>query len=400
MGVNLWEGNKAQSLIDAVIAQGGEITDAIKALTNTGDFSTAAGIVKTIRSGNADKVPNGTLFTEKHDVYGDIIFVTRAVNQHKVAGDSSRSAITIQPLYLLSADGGSTAATFQYDRAEAFIKVSEAIPAGTVCKFTTIAYGNWAAGTYNFTAADAIAAGSLLCISGNQGTALTSLKVVVYADNKTTTGTGNYAISSGEGSATVDLGTWGTDCNHPQRVSYGSNNAAQSNLSQWLNTDSGTKYMSEYFTAQTDWDMMDVSFTSKKGFLGGFSDEFRSYLGLCAISNVTNNVFETNGYTKGGAAYTYNGYFFLPSRKELYGTNETTGEAGETQFSYYANVGTTDADKLMYARYATSPNHYWLRTPSASYAHTVRICYVGYGGALSNTYAVYSYGVSPLAILA
>ena len=389
MGVSIWEGNKADQLINAVRAMSGQY-----------DTTNVASIITAIRSGNIDKIPNGSVFTVSHAVYGNISFITRAKNQHKVAGDPTRPTITIQPLHPLSSGGGSTAATFQYDRREAFCKVAETIPANTVCQFTTIAYGEWAAGTYNFTATSEIPTGSMLGIDHYQDTALTSCKVDVFASQKATSPSAQYAISSGAGSATVDLGTWGTDCNHPQRVSYGSNNEAQSNIFQFLNADTGSSYMDSVFTPKTDWDMMDTSFTSKKGFLGGFSDEFRSYLGLCEISNIANQVYESGGYTADGKKYTYNGYFFLPSRKEIYGTTETTYEADETQFSYYEDIATTNADKLIYAKGASSPTSYWLRTPTASTAYFVRICYTGNGGALTNGYAYLSYGVAPLAILA
>ena len=389
MGVSIWEGNKAERLVKAV-----------ESLAGNYDTTSAASIVAAIRNGDANKIPNGSIFKETHAVYGDIYFVTRAKNQHKVAGDENRSTITIQPLYLLSSNGGSSAATFQYDRPEAFAKVAEAIPANTVCKFTAISYGGWEAGTYHFTATSQIPVGSMLCINAYQNTALTSCKVVVYANEKATSASAQYDISSGDGDATVNLGTWGTECNHPQRISYGSNNEAQSNLFQFLNADTGNSYMDSVFTPKTMWDMMDTSFTSKKGFLGGFSDEFRSYLGLCAIPNITNTVFETNGYTADGKNYTHNGYFFLPSRKEIYGSNETTYEDGETQFDYYRDLATTDADKLMYAKNATSPTSYWLRTPYAGYARGVRVCYTGYGGALDYGGAYHSSGVAPLAILA
>lgn len=389
MGVSIWEGNKAERLVKAV-----------ESLAGNYDTTSAASIVAAIRNGDANKIPNGSIFKETHAVYGDIYFVTRAKNQHKVAGDENRPTITIQPLYLLSSNGGSSAATFQYDRPEAFAKVAEAIPANTVCKFTAISYGGWEAGTYHFTATSQIPVGSMLCINAYQNTALTSCKVVVYANEKATSASAQYDISSGDGDATVNLGTWGTECNHPQRISYGSNNEAQSNLFQFLNADTGNSYMDSVFTPKTMWDMMDTSFTSKKGFLGGFSDEFRSYLGLCAIPNITNTVFETNGYTADGKNYTHNGYFFLPSRKEIYGSNETTYEDGETQFDYYRDLATTDADKLMYAKNATSPTSYWLRTPYAGVANLVRICYTGSGGALYYITASSSLGVAPLAILA
>lgn len=366
-----------------------------------GQYNTAdpASIVAAIRSGNADKIPNGMLFTVPHAVYGNITFVTRARNLHKVAGDASRPTITIQPLYLLSANGGSTAATFQYDRPEAFVKVAEAIPAGTVCKFTTIAYGSWAAGTWHFTATAAIPVGAKLCISGYQDHALDTLKVNVYASAKATSTLAQYAIASGDGDATVNLGTWGTEGNHPQRVSYGSNNEAQSNIFQWLNADTGSAYMDSVYEEKTEFDMMDTSFVSKKGFLGGFSDEFRSYLGLCAIPNCANNVFESTPYST-NSHYTHNGYFFLPSRMEIYGSTENANESGEAQFDYYKEIGTANADKLMYARGAVNPTSYWLRTPYAGYADGVRLCYTGTGGALYNLVAYSALGAAPLAILA
>ena len=388
MGVSIWVGDMAERL-----------TKAVEAISGQYETTSAASIVMAIRSGNIDKIPNGSVFKETHDVYGDIYFVTRAKNQHKVAGDENRPTITIQPMYLLSANGGASAATFQYDRPEAFTKVETEIPAGTVCKFTTIAYGGWAAGTYYFTATNAIPVGSMLCINGYQNTAFTSLKVNVYASEKATSTSAQYQIYSGDGDATVDLGTWGTDCNHPQRVSYGSNNEDQSNLFQFLNADTGNAYMDSVFVPQTKYDMMDASFTSKKGFLGGFSDEFRSYLGLCSIPNLTNGVYEDAPYTI-NKTYYHNGYFFLPSRKEIYGTDENSYEAGETQFGYYRDIATTDADKLMYAKNASSPTNYWLRTPNAGSACNVRICYTGYGGALSTNNASNSTGAAPLAILA
>ena len=388
MGVSIWEGGKVDRLILAVEQLGGQY--------NT---TSAASIVAAIRSGNIDKIPNGSVFTEHHDAYGDIKFVTRAKNMHKVAGDPTRPNITIQPLYLLSANGGTSAATFQYDRPEAFTKVKEAIPAGSVCKFTTIAYGGWLAGDWHFTADAAIDAGKMLCVNGYQNAALETLKVQVFDTPKATSPSAQYNIVSGDGDATVNLGTWGTDCNHPQRVSYGSNNEAQSNFFQFLNADTGNNTMDTVFEQKTEYDMMTSQFTSLKGFLGGFSDEFRSYLGLCAIPNIANNVFEDSPYVV-NTKYTHNGYFFLPSRKEVYGSNENVNEDDEVQFDYYRDIATSDADKLMFAEGAASPTSYWLRTPYAGNAVYVRICHTGYGGALDYYNAYVSSGAAPLAILA
>jgi hypothetical protein len=278
-----------------------------------------------------------------------------------------------------------------------FPALAEAIPANTKVKFTATAYGGWSAGVYNFTATAQIPAGAMLCVSGYQNTALTSLSVQVFTSAKATSASASYAISSGDGGATVNLGTWETEGNHPQRISYGSNNEEQSNIFQFLN---GIGLMSDIWKAKTKFDMMCTSYTSLQGFLGGFPEDFRNCLGLCSIHNITNDVYESpdSAHAK-STEYTHNGYFWLPSRKEIYGDNENSREASETQFPYYQYVATTNADKQMYAKGAGSPTSYWIRTPYAGYAHSVRICYAGNGGALNGSHATDADAVAPLAIL-
>lgn len=379
-----------------------EIEAALLELAGQYDTTDYKSITAAVRRGDGAKIPNGVSFVVPHAVYGNIEFIVRRKDVDKVAGDPDRPTLTIQPKYLLSVNGGTSAATFQYDRAEAFYSVGSAIAAGTVCKFTlSAAYSSWAAGTYNFTATAAIPVGSKLCISGNAGTALTSLKVDVYANAKATSTSAQYTIASGDGDATLNLGTWITDCNHPQRISYGSNNEEQSNIFQWLNGDSGANFMDSIWVAKTKYDMMSTYMTNTKGFLGGFPADFRECLGLAKIHNLTNDVFESQDSTNAvSTEYYHTGYFWLPSRKEIYGSAENARENSEAQFEYYANLGTTNADKLMYAKGAASPTSYWLRTPCAGHAYYVRLCYTGYGGALDYYTAYYSLGVAPLAILA
>ena len=363
------------------------------------DFSDPKQIVKAIRAGDIDLVPNGTVFKTTHSEFGDLYFVTRAKNQHKVFGDETRPTITIMPLYLLPTSSAATAAkTFVYDRQEAFCKVANAIPAGTVVKFTMIAYSSWAAGDWKFTATAEIAKGSLLCLNSNASTALGSNKVDVYAKATDVSPAASYDISEDDGTATLNLGTFGTELNHPQRVSYGSNNGPESNFQQWLNI-SGA--MASRWQPQTQFDMLASMYTSMNGFLTGFDPEFLQLIARCNVPNISNNVYEApdSNYQIQKTIYSP-AYFFLPSREEIYGTTEDEYEAGETQFDYYRDVATTDADKLMFAQHASAPLTSWLRTPTASFARDVRVCSTGNGGALSSSTAYYSFGAAPLAILA
>lgn len=388
------------STVPVINAQLDDIAQAIREISGHYDLSDYRSIVAAIRNGHGDVIPNGTCFSVPHAVYGSIDFVTRRQDVDKVVGEADRHTVTIQTKYCISANAGTSAATFQYDRPEAFKKVATKIDANSVCTFEAIAYGGWSAGDYNFTPTADIPVGAMLCISGDQGTALTSLKVRVYDSPKATTHSAEYAISAGDGDATVDLGKWGeSGSNHPQRVSYGSNNEAESNILQFLNGDSGSGYMDSIWVPKSDFDMMCTSYTSLKGFLGGFPQEFRDCLGLAVVHNITNTVYENTGYTVNDD-YTHNAYFWLPSRKEIYGDNETASEGDETQFPYYANIGTTNADKLGYAKGASSPTSEWLRTPDAGGAVYVRVVRAGGGGALYGYYAYSSGGVRPLAILA
>lgn len=379
---------------------GKRIRDAIYKIAGIYDLTDYKSIAAAVRNGDGAKIPNGTTFTVPHSVYGNIDFVVRRKNVDKVYNDANRPTLTIQAKYLLSNNASSSVKTFVYDSREAFASIETAIEAGTVCKFTATKIDNWDAGVYNFTATEAIAVGSKLKLDNhayNTG-ALTTRKVQVFADAKSTTPLASYAISAGEGDATLDLGTWGVELNHAHRNAYGSNNEEQSNLFQWLNA---SGQMSDVFVPKTKFDMMDSTYATLQGFLGGFPQDFIDCLGLCAVHNLTNDVYEApDSANAKSSEYTHNAYFWLPSRKEIYGTNENTREDSESQFAYYSEVGTTNADKLMYAKGATSPYHYWLRTPSAGSAYNVRICNTGYGGALNRGDASNSYGVAPLAIIA
>ena len=378
---------------------GKRIRDAIRKLAGTYDFTDYKSITAAVRNGDGAKVPNGTTFTVPHSVYGNIDFVVRRKNVDKVYNDANRPTMTIQIKNLLSNNGGSSVKTFQYDRPEAFYSVTEEIAAGSVCKFTAPrTYNGWVAGDYHFTAEAAIPVGSKLRINGDYNKAFTTAKIDVYANAKATSTSAQYAIEEGDGEATIDLGTLESNLNHYYRILWGSNNAEESNIHQWLN---GKGLMSDIWTPKTQFDMMCTEYTTLHGFLEGFPQDFLDCLGLCAVHNITNDSYEAPDAAHAKSTeYTYNAYFWLPSRKEIYGTNENAREDSESQFAYYADIGTTNADKLMYAKGAASPTSYWLRTPYAGHASSVRFCYTGYGGALHYSTAFSSHGVAPLAILA
>ena len=94
-----------------------------------------------------------------------------------------------------------------------------------------------------------------------------------------------------------------------------------------------------------------------------------------------------NTVSDGGGVDTLTDKFYLPSRTEIFGTDEITGKPEGALYAYYINA--TNADRRKYR--AGSARAWRLRTPNANYAYYVR--YVNYTGALSN-YATASTALS------
>lgn len=330
----------------------------------------------------------GQEFTVPHDKYGSFTFVTRRINVDQITGNPTANTITIQSKYIthLYSDT-TTAGGYPFDSAEAFHEaLTEKIPAGTVCKFTVNTGGSqpataWTAGTYHFTATAGIPRKAMLCISShNANSTLTDLKVAVYRSQKPGSPIYEYQIYSGAGDATVNLGTWGTDssCNHSDRVNYGSDNAAEANITQFLNANTFTKTIGSVFVPKTKFDMLDPMYSDSAGFLTYFPADFRCALRWCNVHNITNGVYESpdSEYTV-NSDYTYSARMWIPSSKEVYGYSVNSNENSEAQFPVY--VGTNNAAKALTTRDGNTYYPYILRTPYDGDAHYVMCNYVDEG---------------------
>lgn len=318
-----------------------------------------AGIQRAVRAGMAPELfPIGSQFVVENSVYGDRIAEVMAHNYLKSAHDANAHTMTCRFKELFP--------TLQFDAPEAFYYADEAIPAGAY-KFTiTTTYSSWAAGTYTFTLANALPKGGQLCISGNAGTALTSLKVVAYASRTTTTATEQVNIESG--STGTDLGALGNTLNHPQRVSYGSNNYKESAIRQFLNSSAAA---GSVWSPKTKYDRPPTWAASQAGFLTGFDAEFLAVVGEVNLPCVANNTFESqDSSTPMNTAYTLHDKFYLPSRCEIFGSKEISADES-VLFPFYS--GASNTDRIGYLN--GSPAAQWLRTPNSDYADRVRLVY-------------------------
>lgn len=117
-------------------------------------------------------------------------------------------------------------------------------------------------------------------------------------------------------------------------------------------------------------------------------DDFLEIVEPVDIQTVTNNVFETDGYTK-NSSYSLRAMFWLPSRYQIFGSTEGA-DLSETQWDYYK--GATDVDRIMYDNSGNARGQ-WLRSPHPGNAANPRIVHLT--GALSSSNANYSYAVAP-----
>lgn len=212
-----------------------------------------------------------------------------------------------------------------------------------------------------------------------------------------------WTYESQSATATLETGTVSTDViadatdlghegqgllNHRDRVSYGSNNFAESALYWWLNSDAPANTQRVPVTKFSR-----AHSYSQPGFLNGLDADFIAALDdaewLCACNNVYECPESLGGYTKGkGQTYTVTSKVGLASEMEIFGSYGGNQD-GSTIYDLYNGAEATDRIKYR----GTSAQHWWLRSPYWSNAYHER--YVHSSGSAYSYYAYYSYAVVP-----
>lgn len=341
-----------------------------KAVGGQVDVSTWAGVQRAVRMGIApDIFPIGTQLLVKHSVYGDMLYDVVAHNYLKSVHNEDAPTMT-----LMCHDVLSTA--LQFDAPEAFYYAEADLPAGTYNFTLATAYSSWAAGTYQFTTTKVLPKGGQFTISGYADAAMTARSVKAFTSRTTTTVSETLTIT--EGSGGTSLGTFGEGLNHSQRVSYGSNNYKESAIRQMLNSSAAA---GSVWTPQTKFDRPPTWLTSTAGFAGGLENDFIAVVGDVVLPCCANTIYEAPDSTViKGERYTLNDKFYLASRKEIFGTDDSVAD-GSVLFPYYE--GATNTDRIKYRNGSAAT--WWMRTPHGGYAYAVR--YVDTDGSLNNNSA-------------
>ena len=182
------------------------------------------------------------------------------------------------------------------------------------------------------------------------------------------------------------------------RKNYGNNRYVLSNIHQWLNSEAGAGswYVAQHSADQAPDSTSVVSenpYKSAAGFLNGFSVKEKNYL-------KTKTITVGKSSTDGSGTETLNARICLPSGTEVgLSTDYTEGSQLQAFSDNNSRIAYETADcAANTGGTAGAAQYYWLRTPYASYASSVRV--VDSDGTLDDSGAFSgSDGVRPLCFL-
>ena len=289
----------------------------------------------------------------------------------------------------------------------ALLHCPSGLAAGTYHFKCSAAWGTIAANTdYQFTLTQAVPNNGLVCAPNNwPDVAVANWKITTYASNTSATAIEQVALTAGNGG--TDLGTFtpgysSATMNGYQAAAYGYNRWSKSAIRQWLNSDAAA---GAWWRPQTVWDMAPSKAATERGFLAGFTDDFKHVLHETKIKTALN----TSDKTKEGIGYEYTyDKLFLPCLEEMYINPQATGDDKEADFwEYYHELNGT---ATKYAQGGTYPelikydltNHSTaryqrLRSAFRGYSHCA--WYVGSSGLVSNYGAVGALPCAPACII-
>lgn len=303
---------------------------------------------------------------------------------YKSDGTRAKHTVTIQTHDLID--------TLQYSARQAAFAFPNGLVAGTY-HFTVGAHP-WVASDVNkvltFTLVNAIPAGGQLVFNGAHNRTLVGTTISVFASATDTTAAETVTMT--EGDTGTDLGTMlrsKTDTvNSIDRAMRGSNNWLESAMRQYLNSD---KAAGNVWTPQTAFDRPPAWATTTAGFLNGKSNIFISHIGTAKKTTGRNSISD------GGGTAVNDEKLFLLSRSEVFMGDEYTGGEG-TPYAYYKNYSdnqspSTGEDKNRIKYHAGGARNWWLRSPIAGYASSIRLVYSS--GAWIGHDAVNVFGVAP-----
>lgn len=329
------------------------------------DVSTWAGVQKAVRLGIAPVLfPIGSQLKVNHSVYGEHLYDVVAHDYFKSAKNENAHTMTI--MCHNSVD------SLSFDGTEAFYCAETGLTAGTYHFTLESDYADWKAGAYQFTLKNDVPLGGHLVLPSSPAILLEGRAVRSYAsavDDRTLEQT---TITLGNGG--TNLGAFGVELNHPDRVLNGSNNYKESALRQFLNS---TESAGSVWVPQTKFDRQHDSLFAKDGFMKGLDEDFLSVVGEVIVPCTANSIYESpDSDVVVGEKYTLRDRFYVASVREIFGDTIASAEDGSSLFPYYKYA--VNVDRVKRIDDVSGTCNYWTRTPA--YANAKKIHFVGQDG--------------------
>lgn len=288
-----------------------------------------------------------------------------------------------------------------FDAPEAiYYAPSGGLAAGQYYITISVNYGNgWVAGQHiNFTLTSAMAEGDQLyidCGTNNANNPTAGRTWNVYAKGSTTSKQSGTTSDSDTG---TELGATNTtkttlpneNINAPQRVVYGYNRWAQSNIRQYLNA---TGAGGTWWTAQNPWDRPSSQAATIRGWLGGCSTDFINNI---ATSEIVTDLNTDDATVESKTTDTTYDKIYLPCLENWYINPQLAGEGNE--WDYYKELATQAGLPGKFQQSQTYPIliKYNLATQTAPASVWLRSCGRGSANSSWNVYAsggvTYGYG--------
>lgn len=418
MGLNIWEGNKAQQLINETkqIADGIARQNLLLSQMITGGEATPAAelaeIHRIVQSGEAPRVFSigDQLMLNYNNGTRDYVLPWDVVHFGDVELQDGEivPGMYIQSHYAL--DG------IQFDTSEAIYVASADMPGGTY--YFTIGT-NWgthcvSGSSYNFTTTKTIPQGGQIMVGRSNNAYLWGAPDLSPSDWKvhtfsswtdTTPLETNLELASGAsgtslGSIASDTLYSNSGVNNLQRAAYGYNRWSQSAMRQWLNSRAAA---GQWWTPQNPFDRAPEQLSSKRGFMAGLDEAFLNIVRPVKVTTALNTVSDTSIGTSENTFDT----FFLPSLEQEYIVPQLADTEGEYWEYWKQRLGASEPEQYhpyintMHIRYTydaqTSAQHCRLRSCHRGYAFSTWIVFAT--GTVTSSGATGAYRGCPAAVI-
>ena len=419
MGVSIWEGNKAQGMIDVghLMVEGIARQNLLLAqILQTGESTPAAELAEIHRIVQSGEAPNifsigEQLMLNYNDGTQSYVLPWDIVHFGNV---ELQDGEVVPGMYLQShyAMQG-----VQFDASEAIYVASAAMPAGTY--YFTIGT-NWGshchAGTsYSFTTTKEIPTGGQIVVGKNNDFYTWGAPDVAPENWRVHTFSNATSITPLDTNLVLTVGNTGTDLgtvasniaygntnpNNLQRAVYGYNRWSQSGMRQWLNSGAAA---GTWWTAKNEFDRPPQQFSSVRGFMAGFDDAFLNIIKPVKVTTALNTVTDS---AIGTTEDTYD-TFFPASLEQEYIVPQLANAEGEYWEYWKQRLGLSSPQaqggagaNAMHIRYAynakTSAQYVRLRSAYRGYAsYTWNVRTAGNAG---NSYATYASRPAPACVI-